>query len=37
MADRRANADPLAEMVVRAAFVPKSTETVGFWRNVSIA
>jgi len=37
MAVRDANADPLAEMVVRSEFVPKNTETVGFWRKPSIA
>jgi phthalate 4,5-dioxygenase len=35
MIDRAAGADPLAEMVVRAAFVPKESETLGFWRSPS--
>jgi hypothetical protein len=35
MIERVTGADPLAEMVVRAAFVPKESETVGFWRSPS--
>ena len=36
MIDRDPNVDPLAEMVVRSAFVPRSAVTIGFWRSVSV-
>ncbi len=35
MIDRPDGVDPLAEMVVRAAYVPKDSETLGFWRSVA--
>jgi phthalate 4,5-dioxygenase oxygenase subunit len=35
MIERAAGTDPLAEMVVRAAYIPKDSETLGFWRTPS--
>ena len=37
MIDRSGAADPLADMVVRAAYVPRDAETLGFWRSTSLA
>jgi phenylpropionate dioxygenase-like ring-hydroxylating dioxygenase large terminal subunit len=33
----RTGSDPLADMVVRAAYVPRNAETLGFWRSASLA